>query len=327
VIDNSAGHERPAAYYEGLSDYVIVLVAAPGSDALDEKAAATIAEATVSQSVEAEQFGHFTVLAPKTAAEVTFQAAHPDEATDVVDEIAHAFHGLPIDIALLSNGDRRMRLLVADMDSTIIGQECIDELADLVGRKAEIAAITEQAMRGEIDFEAALTERVRQLAGIDLGQIDRLLTERITLNAGARTLVATMRQHGARTALVSGGFTPFTKAIAARAGFDQHFANELVIDQGRLTGQVTTPILGALAKRGIMQNLALELRTKMSEVIAVGDGANDLPMLMAAGVGVAYHAKPAVAERAKVALRHADLTGLLYLQGYRQSQFVATDDK
>jgi phosphoserine phosphatase len=278
-----------------------------------------------SQCLPQDRSTDFLVLAPGIAAEMSFTAETADEAQAVHASVVQAFAGEPVDVALVPTRGRIKRLLVADMDSTIIGQECIDELADLVGRKAEISAITEQAMRGEIAFEPALQQRVRQLAGIDLGAIDRLLAERIELNPGARTLVATMRRNGAMTALISGGFTLFTRAIAARAGFERNYANELTLANDRLTGDVALPILGAAAKLDMMQTLAAERKIDASMIIAVGDGANDLPMLEAAGMGVAYHAKPAVAERASVSLRHADLTGLLYLQGYPQSEHVAAE--
>ncbi|TCT08339.1 phosphoserine phosphatase [Tepidamorphus gemmatus] len=247
-------------------------------------------------------------------------SAAPDEAEAAARE---AIAGRPVDIAILPEATRRKALLIADMDSTIIGQECIDELADLVGLKSHIAAITERAMRGEIAFEPALRERVALLGGIDLDQIRRVLEERITLTAGARTLVATMRSTGAYTALVSGGFTLFTEAIARRVGFDENRANELLLDGDRLSGLVREPILGRDAKREALAELVAKLGIDAQAAIAVGDGANDLAMLEAAGLGVAFHAKPAVAKAADVRIDHSDLTALLFLQGYSDSEIIA----
>jgi phosphoserine phosphatase len=215
--------------------------------------------------------------------------------------------------------DRRRRLLVADMDSTMIGQECIDELADFAGKKAEIAAITERAMQGELDFEAALDARVAALAGLDAGAIARCLEERITLTPGARTLIATMKGWGARTLLISGGFTAFTEVIAARIGFDRQVANLLHIVDGRLDGTVAKPIVDSGVKRDtlIAERASLGLETEAT--LAVGDGANDIPMLEAAGLGIAYHAKPKAAAAADAAIRVGDLTSLLWAQGVPRS--------
>lgn len=230
--------------------------------------------------------------------------------------------GRPVDVAVVPDEARRKALLIADMDSTIIGQECIDELADLVGLKHHIAAITERAMRGEIAFEPALRERVALLKGIDLTAVHRVIEERITINPGARTLVATMRAAGAYTALVSGGFSLFTEVIARRVGFDENRANELLLEGDRLVGLVREPILGRDAKREALGQLAGRLSVGPEAAIAVGDGANDLAMLDAAGLGVAYRAKPAVAEAADVRIDHGDLTALLYLQGYGEDDIV-----
>jgi phosphoserine phosphatase len=229
---------------------------------------------------------------------------------------------LPIDIVVQPQGFRRKKLLLADMDSTMIGQECIDELADFAGLKAHVAAITERAMRGEIEFEPALRERVGLLKGIAVGVVDEVLAKRITATPGARELVATMRAHGAWTCLISGGFTLFTNAVAARIGFDENRANELKIDDGKLTGEVSEPILGRAAKLATLIELRESFDMDDIDTLVVGDGANDLDMIDRAGLGVAYHAKPAVAAAAAARIDHGDLTALLYAQGYRRDEFI-----
>lgn len=228
-----------------------------------------------------------------------------------------------IDFAILPAAQfGRKRLLVSDMDSTIIGQECIDEIADAIGLKPQIADITERAMRGELDFDAALTERVAMLKGLPLEALARTLEERITLNPGARTLIATMKAHGARTLLVSGGFTYFTARVAERAGFDSHQGNTLIDDGAALTGEVGRPILGREAKREALMTAAAELGAGPEDAIALGDGANDLDMIRAAALGVAYRAKPVVAAEAPGVIRYTDLTAALFFQGYKASDFV-----
>ncbi|MBR0876564.1 phosphoserine phosphatase [Bradyrhizobium japonicum] len=229
---------------------------------------------------------------------------------------------LPIDIVVQPVGFRRKKLFLADMDSTMIGQECIDELADLVGMKAHVAAITERAMRGEIEFEPALRERVALLKDLPAGVVDEVLAKRITLTPGGRELVATMRAHGAYTCLVSGGFTLFTRAVAAKLGFQENRANELVVRDGKFTGEVKEPILGRAAKLATLVDLMESFDLDDIDSVVVGDGANDLAMIQAAGLGVAYHAKPAVAAAAAARIDHGDLTALLYAQGYRRDEFV-----
>ncbi len=221
-----------------------------------------------------------------------------------------------------AGGPRVKRLLVADMDSTMIGQECIDELADFAGLKAEIAAITERAMQGELDFEAALDARVAALKGLDASAIQRCLDERITLMPGARTLVATIKALGARTLLVSGGFTAFTGPVATAIGFDRQVANHLHITGGRLAGTVARPIVDSSAKRDTLAAERTGLNLEPADTLAVGDGANDIPMLQAAGLGIAYHAKPRAAAAADAAVRVGDLTVLLSAQGIPRSQWV-----
>ena len=212
----------------------------------------------------------------------------------------------------------RKSLLICDMDSTLIGQECIDELADFAGVKDRVSAITERAMRGEIGFEGALEERVGLLAGLDLSVLQRCFEERITLNPGARTLCQTMKGNGAKTAIVSGGFTFFTERVAELCGFESHQANLLIEAKGHLTGKVGYPILGREAK---YEALVKHSSNAPDQAIAIGDGANDLAMIEASGLGIAYYAKPAVAAAAHCAINHTDLTSALYFQGYKESEF------
>jgi phosphoserine phosphatase len=239
------------------------------------------------------------------------------------DAVATSLDGRPVDVCLQPTAHRRKRLLVADMDSTIINVECLDELADFAGLKAEISAITERAMRGELPFEAALRERVGMLGGLPVEALQAAYDERVRLNPGARTLVRTMAAGGARCVLVSGGFTFFTGRVAAAAGFHADRANTLITADGKLTGQVGEPILGREAKLAALVQEADALKIPLGETLAVGDGANDLGMIEAAGLGVAYRAKPIVAAQAAAKVDHADLTALLYFQGYRADQFVA----
>lgn len=225
-----------------------------------------------------------------------------------------------------SGRNRRKKLLIADMDSTMIGQECIDELADFANLKPEIAAITEAAMRGELDFSQALEGRVAALKGLDASAIDACLAERITLTPGARTLVATMRAHGAKTYLVSGGFTAFTKVIADKIGFHEQHANVLHIENGKLTGTVGHPIVDSSTKREVLLTKSAKLDLPLDQTLAVGDGANDIPMIQKAGIGIAYHAKPAAAEAADAAIRVGDLTTLLWIQGIPRSEWTILTD-
>lgn len=228
----------------------------------------------------------------------------------------------PADINLVSAEKRRKKLLVADMDSTIIGCECLDELADMAGLKPKVAAITERAMKGEIEFAPALRERVALLKGLPVSTLARVFEERVRLNPGAKALVATMRANGARALLVSGGFTFFTERVAAEAGFDAQRANRLLDDGQALSGRVAEPILGREAKLEALEQATHESGLHYAETLAVGDGANDLAMIKRAGLGVAYHAKPVVAEAASASIAHGDLTALLYLQGYREDEIV-----
>ncbi|MCA8888582.1 MAG: phosphoserine phosphatase SerB [Parvularculaceae bacterium] len=229
----------------------------------------------------------------------------------------------PVDIIVQPAARRKKRLIIADMDSTIIEQECIDELADFAGLKAEISAITERAMRGELDFEQALDERVGKLKGLPQSVLDEAFRTRITLTPGARTLVQTMRGAGAVAVLVSGGFTFFASRVAALAGFDHYRANELLIDNGALSGAVARPIIGRAAKEQSLVEFAAKQSIDIADTLAVGDGANDLAMIERAGLGVAFRAKPKVAQAADASITHGDLTALLYLQGYADADFAA----
>jgi len=235
-----------------------------------------------------------------------------------LDALAHQ----ATDYAVQPVAGRRKALMLADMDSTIINVECLDELADFAGVKAQVAEITERAMRGELEFEGALRERVGMLKGLSLTALQQAYDERVKLNPGARILVRTMAVHGARCVLVSGGFTFFTSRVAAAAGFHANRANTLIEAGGALTGQVGEPILGKAAKLAALQEEAAGLGVTLSQTLAIGDGANDLAMIEASGLGVAYRAKPIVAAQADAKVDHADLTALLYFQGYRAEQFV-----
>ena len=247
------------------------------------------------------------------------------DARAIADRLRETLGDAPVDVVVQPAAGRRKRLLLADMDSTMIGQECIDELADFVGQKARVAAITERAMRGEIAFAPALRERVAVLAGLPATVVVDVIARRITVTPGARALVATMRRHGAHTCLVSGGFTVFTAKIAELIGFDEHRGNRLIVgDDGRFAGAVAEPILGSEAKLATLTELRAKLGLSVAETLVVGDGANDLAMIGDAGLGVAYRAKPRVAEAAAARIDHSDLTALLYAQGYRRLEF-ATD--
>ena len=226
------------------------------------------------------------------------------------------------DWAITPATNRKKRLLISDMDSTIIGQECLDELADFAGLKAEVSAITERAMRGELDFGGALTQRVAMLKGLDLGALEACHNERVRLNPGARELVATMKAHGARSVLVSGGFRYFTSRVAKMAGFDADRANTLIDDGKALTGAVGMPILGREAKLTALKEETAALGATIDDSVALGDGANDLDMIRAAGLGIAYKAKPIVAAETRARIQHTDLRAALFFQGYRFDEIV-----
>ncbi|MEM9225336.1 MAG: phosphoserine phosphatase SerB [Pseudomonadota bacterium] len=253
--------------------------------------------------------------------DVTLGETSADEARQILER---GLAGLG-DVALIPSAARRKKLLISDMDSTIIEQECLDELAGYAGLKDEIAAITARAMAGELDFEGALTERVGKLAGLSLSALDKCFSERISLMPGALTLTATMQAHGAYCLLVSGGFTYFTSRVADQAGFHDHRGNTLIDDGEVLTGAVGQPILGREAKLDALVAAANHQSIGHQDVIAMGDGANDLAMIQAAGLGVAVHAKPIVAAASDAAIKITDLTAALYFQGFSDSEIVWRD--
>lgn len=250
------------------------------------------------------------------------EAIIPTLPSEMLQPVLSALHDAEMDAAFLPGENRRKRLLISDMDSTIIGQECLDELADFAGLKAEVSAITERAMRGELDFEGALTTRVAMLKGLDLKALQDAYDARITLNTGAKTLVETMKASGAVTVLVSGGFTFFTGRVAEEAGFVAHRGNTLIDDGAALTGEVGMPILGREAKLSALDEVSAENGLGRADAIALGDGANDLAMIKAAGLGIAYKAKPIVAAEAHAAITHTDLHTALFFQGYHVDEFV-----
>jgi len=246
-----------------------------------------------------------------------------DQTEAVYKTLQEAIGSAPVDIVVQATETRRKKLLLADMDSTMIEQECIDELAEEANLRNHVANITRRAMNGEIAFESALRERVALLKDLPLIVIGKVIEKRITLMSGGRTLVQSMRKNGAHTALVSGGFTLFTEKIAEKIGFHEHSANTLEHDGAKLIGLVREPILGKQAKLEKLLELCEKQRISPAETMAVGDGANDLAMLQHAGAGVALHAKPVVAEAASIRIDHGDLTALLYIQGYRKADFAA----
>jgi len=274
--------------------HVATLISNPAQPALDDAAIAlSVGVLATTQDVR--------VLDPGIAADILFTPGGADD-KGATERLRSALRDLPVDVVVQPAAARRKKLFVADMDSTVIGQECIDELADYMGLKAHVAAITERAMRGEIEFEPALRERVALLKGLPVAVVDEVIAKRITLTPG--------------------GFTLFPGRVAATAGFDEHRGNTLIVENGKLAGRVAEPILGREAKLATLIELRERLGLSAQDTLAAGDGANDLAMLEAAGLGVAYHAKPKVAEAAHARIDHGDLTALLYCQGYARADFV-----
>jgi phosphoserine phosphatase len=290
--------------------FIATLISGPGH----------LTPAVGTMAMEAVGASAIVWLAERTACEFTLPDGADPEASEI--RLREALAAQPVDVVVQPAAGRRRKILVADMDSTMIDQECIDELADEIGMKDHIAAITRRAMNGEIAFEPALRERVLLLKGLPVAVISRVLERRITLAAGGRELVATMKKAGAHTALVSGGFTAFTGPVAARLGFDENVANRLLEENGLLSGKVAEPILGRQAKAETLVTIASRLGLAPEDAMAVGDGANDLDMIRLAGSGVALHAKPSVAAQARIRVDHGDLTALLYIQGYHRSEFA-----
>ncbi|MHA6324637.1 phosphoserine phosphatase SerB [Roseivivax sp. CAU 1753] len=289
--------------------HIVTLLSNPRDPSLDPAAAEALRNAWGGGAID--------WLAPDEACEFPVPDAPENAALVRIDMAA-----LWIDMVIQPAEGRRKRMLLADMDSTMIEQECIDELADEAGVGPYVKDITARAMNGELDFEGALTERVALLRGLETGVIDRVLAQRISYMPGGRTLIATMKANGGHAALVSGGFTAFTASVAAGLGFDEHRANTLLIEDGKLSGEVAHPILGRDAKVQALEEISARLGLTAADVIAVGDGANDLGMLARAGTGVALHAKPSVQKQARHCINHGDLTALLYIQGYAKSAFA-----
>ncbi|HXP96005.1 MAG TPA: phosphoserine phosphatase SerB [Telmatospirillum sp.] len=294
-------------------DHVLTLIA--GDGALDESVTTRL------RSLLAD-LGADTLsprwLARRRAIDLPFALLSPDQAEAAA---RHLLADRPVDVVAQPVQQRRKMLLLADMDSTMVIGETLDELADFAGLKTEIAAVTARAMNGEIAFADAFRMRVSRLAGLSAGHLDDTFA-RIRLTPGGPTLVATMKAHGAFTALVSGGFRYFTQRVAAACGFDRDIGNDIEINDGHLTGQIIEPILDRDGKGRTLAAIAAERRLPLSACLAVGDGANDLEMIEAAGLGIAFHAKPAVAAQARARIDHADLTALLFVQGYREDEFV-----
>lgn len=295
-------------------DSVLTLIGDPASSAVDPALAAAAGAALTEAGAEVAPPDW---LAPGIACDLGFDGVARAVAGAAARE---RLDGAPLDLAVQPAAGRRKGLLVADMESTIIGQELVDELAEAVGIHDRIAAITARSMAGEIDFAGSLRERVGLLAGLPVNTLERVAA-RITFNPGARTLIRTLRAGGAYTALVTGGFTCFAEAVARDCRFDEMRGNVLLIDGERLSGEVGEPILGPESKLAILRELAGRRGLNMTETAAVGDGANDLGMVRAAGLGAAYRGKPVLREMAGFRIDHGDLTALLYLQGYRRTEF------
>lgn len=303
----------PIGSLSSVMTHVATLISSPTAPALTDKLAEAARDRLSGSTID--------WLATGVAADIRF-AADPGHEKAIAEELRIALDA-PVDVVVQRADGRAKGLLVADMDSTMIGQECIDELAAELGLKEKIAAITERAMRGEIEFESALRERVGLLKGLPANVVSKVIAERIRLTPGAIELVRTMRANGAYAALVSGGFTVFTGPISQMIGFHEHRSNTLIEKDGLLTGTVGEPILGQEAKLASLRELSATKKVPQALTLAVGDGANDLAMIREAGLGVAFHAKPKVAAEAHARIDNGDLTALLYIQGYRRSEFVS----
>jgi phosphoserine phosphatase len=297
-------------------NHILTLICAPGTGEMDNS---IVAEAVATLNAQGAQTGQPDWLAPETACDIAFSGLDLIQARTCVE--LH-LEGFPVDTVTQINENRRKKLLIADMDSTMVIGETLDELADYADCKDQVAAITIRAMRGEIGFKDALRERVSLLEGLSESALEETYSE-IELMPGAKSLLATMKQGGARTMLVSGGFDFFTRRVADWIGFDENKGNMLEIVDGILTGQVIDPIINKDAKLAVLHAQCAKHAIAIEDTLAVGDGANDLPMLMAAGLGVAYHAKPIVTAHARVDIEHADLSALLYIQGYREGEIVS----
>ncbi|MGH1464710.1 MAG: phosphoserine phosphatase SerB [Cognatishimia sp.] len=289
--------------------YIATLLTSPSKPSLDRSIVENLRNAWGG--------GEAQWLATGEVAEFSL-ATLPDNQWDVWAEL----QTLGVDLIILPAKGRKKKMLLADMDSTMIQQECIDELADVAGVGERVKDITARAMNGELDFDGALTERVGLLKDLDESVIARVIKERITFMPGGKALLATMKRDGAYAALVSGGFTAFTGYVSETLGFDENRANILLVAEGKLTGDVGRPILGRAAKVQALKEITARLDLAHDDVMAVGDGANDLGMLGLAGAGVALHAKPSVAAECDIRINHGDLTALLYIQGYAKNQFA-----
>ena len=296
-----------------MTPYVLTLIGNPESAPLE-----SVHVEQVFQSLEIS--GETDWLAKNEACDLFIDSELSVEAIN--QKVRNILAGYSIDIACTPNNDRRKKLLISDMDSTVINQECIDELSDEIGIGAQIRKITASVIRGDISFPDALRQRLQLMKGMEDKELERVYQQRITLKAGARTLVQTMRHHGAFCMLVSGGFTYFTSRIAARLGFHDHQANVLIFKRGKLTGEAREPILGRSAKLNILTKLCQQKGLTFSDVLAVGDGANDIKMIQAAGLGVAFHDSGNLRQHSSACIDYGDLTALLFIQGIRKSEFV-----
>lgn len=298
-----------------MTAYILTLIGAP-------KAGIINSDYVDHLSRELPQVSKPNWLSENQACEIGFVCPAKQDLQAIEQKLQNYIAAAPIDMAIRLADEPRKKLFIADMDSTIIQQECIDEIAEFAGVRDHVADITERAMRGELEFDAALKERVALLEGLTEATLEQVITERITLTPGARTLVQTLRKHNVFCALVSGGFTFFTSSIAEMVGFHINQANRLDIQNKTLTGRVIEPILGKQAKLDALNKLCEQEALTPDQCLAVGDGANDLAMIKAAGLGVAFHAKPVVAAQADAQINHGDLTALLYLQGYHKREFA-----